>query len=272
MKYFCILCFSIYALTTFSQVRQNHFVYLQTENKQPFYVKINREILSSTSFGYLIVPKLSDSTYQFSIGFPAKEWPEQMISLPIKKDLGFLLKNFDGKGWGLFNLQTFEIVMNQNDSTIQSEAVALTVDQFSSLLSQVVNDSSIKQTNQASISKTLKNQDSIAVVSSMATIATPDTQKVIQISPVKKLSAKSGSEYLEFTYTDEGSKGTDTVVTIFYLNEELSTGRVNDSVTSIAASILNTDLKDTITNNKALSKDNKPDQQSIISVQPTHEK
>jgi hypothetical protein len=56
------------------------------------------------------------------------------------------------------------------------------------------------------------------------------------------------------------------------LNEELSTGRVNDSVTSIAASILNTDLKDTIANNKALSKDNKPDQQSIISVQPSSKK
>ncbi|MEO7802832.1 MAG: DUF4476 domain-containing protein [Ginsengibacter sp.] len=146
MKYLFVFGLMFYSLSGIAQPLQNHFVYLQTENKQPFYVKMNSAILSSTSTGYLIVPKLLDSTYQFIIGFPANEWPEQSISLPVKKDAGFLLKNFQEKGWGLFNLQTFEVVMNSSKTKGEPEQVVTSSDQFSTMLSEVVNDSSILKT------------------------------------------------------------------------------------------------------------------------------
>ena len=40
-----ILMFFVFALSA----QQNHFIYLQTENKQPFYIKLDKKILSSTA-------------------------------------------------------------------------------------------------------------------------------------------------------------------------------------------------------------------------------
>ncbi|MEI8059233.1 MAG: DUF4476 domain-containing protein, partial [Ferruginibacter sp.] len=100
------------ALATNCQAQQNHYIYIQTENKQPFYVKLDKSVLSSTASGYLIIPKLLDGDYTLKIGFPKNEWAEQSINCIVNsKDGGYVLKNFGDKGWGLFNLQTLVLVM-----------------------------------------------------------------------------------------------------------------------------------------------------------------
>src|ERR1700730_12280127 len=97
----CLLC-SVASLAGSSQ--KIYFVYLQTETAQPFYIKMNDKIHSSSASGYLILSKLNDSTYNFSVGFPENKWPEQAFSVRVnKKDHGYLLKNFGEKGWGLFD-------------------------------------------------------------------------------------------------------------------------------------------------------------------------
>src|SRR5687767_2774321 len=95
--------------------QQDFFLYLQTENRQPFYVKLNQNIYSSTESGFVIIPKLGDSTYQILIGFPKNLFAEQSFKVTMnKKDGGYLVKNFGDRGWGLFNLQTLAVVMNSN--------------------------------------------------------------------------------------------------------------------------------------------------------------
>ena len=85
----------------FVNAQQVHFVYLQTENGQPFYVKLDNKVVSSSSAGYLILPKLVDGDYKLSIGFPKKEFPEEDFKIVVdEKNEGFLLKNFGEKGWG----------------------------------------------------------------------------------------------------------------------------------------------------------------------------
>ncbi|MBS1496493.1 MAG: DUF4476 domain-containing protein [Bacteroidetes bacterium] len=124
MKRFTLLLILNISITSiFAQ--QNHFVYLQTDNKQPFYIKLNHQLYSSSSTGYIIVPKLQSGTYNFTIGFPKNQWPQQVIPVKIdNSDLGFMLKNFDDKGWGLFNLQTLEVTMaatsQNNNSSVQT--------------------------------------------------------------------------------------------------------------------------------------------------------
>ena len=44
-----------------SKAQQFHFVYLQTDNKQPFYVRINEKLYSSSASGYVVIPKLIES-------------------------------------------------------------------------------------------------------------------------------------------------------------------------------------------------------------------
>lgn len=95
-----------------AKAQQNYFVYLQTDNKQPFYVKLNTKVLSSSPAGYLVIPKLSSGSYNISVGFPKNDYPAQELSFVVENaDGGYLLKNFGDKGWGLYNLQTMDVTM-----------------------------------------------------------------------------------------------------------------------------------------------------------------
>lgn len=126
--------------------QQHHFIYLQTDHKQPFYVRLDKKIYSSSESGYLIIPKLLSGEYQLHIGFPKKEWPEQPISCMVAdKDLGYLLKNFEEKGWGIFNLQTLELTMLGEKKNTLASTKQESTDPFANLVSSVVNDPSIKQ-------------------------------------------------------------------------------------------------------------------------------
>ena len=129
------------------KAQQNHFLYIQTENKQAFYVKLEKKLFSSSASGYLVIPKLKDGTYNLAIGFPKSEWTEQNLVCTINaNDAGYLLKNFDEKGWGFFNLQTLAIAMASDTVKPRKIEVVNKTDAFSTMLSNVVNDSTIRQT------------------------------------------------------------------------------------------------------------------------------
>ena len=146
MKSF-ILVLLILSVKMVSIAQQNHFVYLQTDNKQSFYVKINDKLFSSSSYGYAVIPQLQTGSYSFTIGFPKNEWPQQTVIIKIdNNDLGFILKIFGDKGWGLFNIQTLNV-------TMASSAIANTLtpvaqnktDGFSNVLADVVNTPALKE-------------------------------------------------------------------------------------------------------------------------------
>lgn len=94
------------------QAQQTHFIYIQSDNKQPFSVVVNQKEYKSSSAGYTIVPKLLMGKYSFEMKFPDNQWPNQSIELSVSGDAGYVLKNFGEKGWGLFNLQTMAVTMN----------------------------------------------------------------------------------------------------------------------------------------------------------------
>lgn len=120
MKYLIIVAFFLIgSLAVFSQ--EKHFMFIQTDNNQAFYVQLNGKLFSSSATGYMILPKLVKGNYNFIVGFPQNAYPEQSFECVVdNKDLGFNLKNFGDKGWGLFNLQTYEVVKampaNANES------------------------------------------------------------------------------------------------------------------------------------------------------------
>ncbi|MBS1744499.1 MAG: DUF4476 domain-containing protein [Bacteroidetes bacterium] len=119
------------------QAQQLHYIYIQTENKQAFYVKLNEKIFSSTGSGYVIVPQLPQGNYSLSIGFPKNEWPVQNIDINLNNaDEGFILKNFAERGWGLFNLEKLTISM-ATATTPEVNSVQQPVDAFSDALAGV---------------------------------------------------------------------------------------------------------------------------------------
>lgn len=116
MKRYLLICFlsMVFAGT---KAQQNYFIYLQSENKQLFTVKVNNKEYAASAAGYIIVPKLQMGNYAMEIKFPKDEWPRQTVNITVNGDAGYVLKNFGEKGWGLFNLQSMAIVMNDAGQT-----------------------------------------------------------------------------------------------------------------------------------------------------------
>lgn len=111
------LVFVIMALQVKAQGK--HFIYIQSENKQPFYVQVNNQTYSSTASGYIIIPQLTKGKYYFITGFAKNAYPEQKFSIDIAdKDAGYSLKQFDDKKWGLFDIVYFNTIMADNRDTI----------------------------------------------------------------------------------------------------------------------------------------------------------
>jgi hypothetical protein len=140
------LIFSLAGLTT--QAQKVYFIYIQSESDQPFFVKLDDKVYSSTSSGYLLLSRLRDTVYNFSVGFPQNKWPEHKFSVTInRKDHGYLLKNFGDKGWGLYNLQTLAIQMGTSNAVNNSSGKTDNKDisPFTEILSKAADDPSLKE-------------------------------------------------------------------------------------------------------------------------------
>jgi hypothetical protein len=207
MKRLLLIAFLIF-FSTILFAQQNHFIYLQTDNQQPFYVKLDKKILSSSATGYLIIPKLKDGDYTLVIGFPKDQWPEQTVTLSVNKNAGFQLKNFGEKGWGLFNLQSFDIIMATSaPAKSSSDSLEKKTDVFIDLLSDVVNDPSIKDIDST------KN-DSLSLALDLFELNAPqttDTTPVIAFTHIEKQLENSDKYGLERVYTDQAGDQKDTI-------------------------------------------------------------
>jgi len=132
----------------FSNAQKIYFIYLQTETGEPFFVRINDKLYSSTASGYLILPRLLDSTYAFKLGFPGKNFDLDFSASINKKDHGYLIKNFGDKGWGLFDLQSLSIQMSTSNTKSAAEInnnSSTPINGFTDLLSKAADDPSLKQ-------------------------------------------------------------------------------------------------------------------------------
>src|SRR5258708_4550678 len=105
-----VLFVCIHVLLVQSAIGQDrHFVYLQSDKGLPFYIKINGRNISSSPIGYAIIPRLTDSTYEISIGFAGSSNVQQYELVVTGANQGYLLKDFVERGFGLFNLQTAKV-------------------------------------------------------------------------------------------------------------------------------------------------------------------
>ena len=147
-KLFKLFVYLVFASASL-KAQKVYFIYLQTDNQQPFYARMGEKVYNSTSSGYLILSNLRDSNYSVNIGIQGSQVPEQPYSLTVnKKDQGFLIKNFGDKGWGLFNLTTMATIMPVVKSVSPVQAVKTEKREdnaFTNLLAKVADDSTIKE-------------------------------------------------------------------------------------------------------------------------------
>lgn len=210
--------FSIILVFTLSVSAQKpHFIYLQTDNGQPFYTKFNGKLISSSSEGYAILSGVVDGDYKLTIGFPKNELPEETFSISMKNNNeGFLLKNFDDKGLQLFNLQTLALIEPSRNNTVAVNTKK-DEDPFSVALAGVVKDSSILQ-NHGNIVETPAKKAEIdsSKIKNNGTIDNNATFPVSTLAPkenpsITKILDIKGKEGSQMIYADKDSAGTDTI-------------------------------------------------------------
>lgn len=230
----------------------NHFFYFQTENKQPFYAKLDKKIYSSSVSGYLIIPKLTDGIYSIAIGFPKSEIEEQLYSCTVSsKDEGYLIKNFGEKGWGLFNLQSLDLTMDEKNKSGKDLKVIEKNDAFSAMLSDAVNDPSIKQTEKVKqtikpvINKTVNSEPAVENTIKINSNEIKDSlfvevkpNQIVDVKVVKK-NVLTGSEGYEMVFIDKSGKQPDTI-NVFIPFEKV---QVNNQTDSLISAKTGNDLK-----------------------------
>jgi hypothetical protein len=154
MNHFLLRLFLVFAIV-FSidqgiQAQRTAFIYLQSEEGVPFYLKRNNQIYNSTASGYLILGKLPENDLLFHIGFPGGSTPEQLFRLPVTNGgKGFLIKSFGEKGWGLFDFQDASIIYAMEVETNSGTKTVIKNDQpvndaFANMLSAVTRDTTVK--------------------------------------------------------------------------------------------------------------------------------
>jgi hypothetical protein len=222
-KLLFLFLITVFSLSVKAQI--THFVYLQTENGLPFYVRLNNKIISSSAAGYVILPNIADGTYQVEIGFPKKEFPEENFTFTVdKNNEGFLIKNFEDKGLQLFNMQTLALIpANQTvaDTTkvVASVPIKKDTDPFTKMLANVVKDSSILENHGMVVAK--PSADTTVAVNTDSTVAlnntipsspaAVDTNAAAHANPISKLLSKQDKEGLQMMYADSNNDKTDTV-------------------------------------------------------------
>ncbi len=145
--YSCIRkLFLLFAIMLFNAVKAQHYIFIEAEGQQPFYLKKGTSMVSSSSMGFLIVPKITSSEMEFTIGFPKNAYPE--ISFYINgtdRDRGFQLRNFEVQGWCLFDRSSLEMIKGDAGA---NDATQLHIDKknqgsFGAFLSAATDDKSL---------------------------------------------------------------------------------------------------------------------------------
>lgn len=141
------ILFFVFACCLMSAARAQkvYFIYLQSENSTPFFVKMQDKVHSSSAAGFVILSNLKDSTYLFNIGFPGNPQEKKFGVTIDKGDRGFLLKNIDGD-LGLYDLQTSGVLKPIVAAGVSNHGNVQTItktDPFTTLLSQAADDASL---------------------------------------------------------------------------------------------------------------------------------
>lgn len=165
-----------------------HYLFVQTENNQPFYMRIMGTNLSSNATGYLLIPKLTDGEYEIMIGFALSDKEHKFNFKVDGKDLGFSLKQELDNNWTLFNLVEFSLIKGQSVNVQPKEEK--------------------KQPEVELAKEVLKEQE--LKISGKETVQNP--KPVRMLPEIKKIYDRVSEDGIDMVFVVSGSPKNDTVI------------------------------------------------------------
>ncbi len=206
IKKLCLFLLLIIFSTSIS-AQTAHFLYIQSDNSQAFYVRINNKVFSSSQLGYVIIPKLQTGKLPLIIGFPKNQWNAMNYNIDVEdKDLSFQLKKVDSLEWELYDEQEKHTVF-RNNTNQKLELIENNNDEFSNILAEVSNNPKIKQTKkiiQTKDSSNLKLETNVKVVENVDSNSANTDIVQIEKEPNKKPERKKEKQRIQkdFSYVD----------------------------------------------------------------------
>jgi hypothetical protein len=182
------LFFWVVIFSTSLSAQTAHFLYIQSDNSQAFYVRLNNKVFSSSDVGFLIIPKLQSGKLSLIIGFPKNKWNAMNYDVNVEsKDLSFQLKKVDSSNWELYDDLTKQMLV-KNKTDQQQDVMEINNDEFSNVLAEVSDNPKIKQIRKAAPvidSMNLKLETKINVVEHLDTNANTVAVEIVQTEKIK---------------------------------------------------------------------------------------
>lgn len=178
-----------------------HYLFFQTENNKPFYLRLMGSTLSSNASGYLLIPKITDGKYELHIGFAQSDTEQQFEVTMEGKDLGFSLKQELDNSWSLFNLVDF----SQN----KGKTVAVAPKQTVKPEEEPVVVNKIKEDEKPIEKKDIKQADA----ATKALVQVKEQPKAKKILPqISKIYDRASAEGVDMVFVVNGTPKSDTVI------------------------------------------------------------
>jgi hypothetical protein len=194
------------------QAQQKHFIYIQSEDREPFAVVLQGKVFSSSDYGYVILPKLEDGDYNFRVSFPMNKFPDQSFTCSInKKDVGFLLKK-NNDSWALQDIQS--------RNTYSNTATTAKTNAFGEMLSDVVSDSDLTKQNQPVTPQQDSVKEEIITAETPGTTNTGETTTVsnaeipftpVTLGRIQQIALTPAASGTTMVFIDKTKRGSDTI-------------------------------------------------------------
>ena len=90
--------------------RAQHFAFFEAESQQPFFIKYNGNVISSTPGGFLMISSIMESAIDIVVGFPGAGTVQTVYRIEgLDRDRGFYLRKAERGEW---------ILMDRNDMSV----------------------------------------------------------------------------------------------------------------------------------------------------------
>jgi hypothetical protein len=215
-----ILLFILFQVGIIPLLVAQHYVFIEAEGQQPFYLKKGGDTYSSSATGFIILSKINSKDIDFVIGFPNKLYPEVSFRiLAVQQDRGFALRQLEGKGWVLVDRQNASVISGGVVDSRQPLSSATTSSVgFADLLADATGDKTLLEKSTVIVAPTdkasaigSKSKTNITTSKSQGNIK--QANKTPALGIIRSSIQLEDSSLLRIAYFDKGIKNNwDTII------------------------------------------------------------
>jgi hypothetical protein len=117
IKRFFIYRLSFFGLLLLLAIRvnaQSNFLYIQSENNQPYFIQWRGNTYGSNGKGYLFIPQLPNGNHTINLSFPGDQYGDYKFSFTVAdKPKGYALRITQDGEWMLMDMVTRELLRGE---------------------------------------------------------------------------------------------------------------------------------------------------------------